>query len=94
MSLGLAEIDFIDGKAYRKVQGTDPNHLPKLPQWRKDVRVAYLDNAARNQSRELTLQTESRNLADSNHPYGVFVIMIATSLTGLAMWYVGTGGLR
>jgi hypothetical protein len=94
MSLGLAEIDFIDGKAYRKVQGTDPNHLPKLPQWRKDVRVAYLDNAARNQSRELTIQTESRNLAESNHPYGLFVIMIAMSLTGLAMWYVGTGGLR
>jgi hypothetical protein len=82
------------GKASQKSQGIDPNHLPKLPQWRKDVRVAYLDNAARNQSRDLTAETEIRNSEGSNHPYGVFVIMIATSLTGLAMWYVGTGGLR
>lgn len=84
----------MDGKAYRREQGTDPNHLPKLPQWRKDVRVAYLDNAARTRSRELTTQMESPEPGVSNHFYGLFVIMIATSLAGLAMWHVGTGGLR
>ncbi|MFN7875465.1 MAG: hypothetical protein ACK5PB_09110 [Pirellula sp.] len=91
---GPADIAILDGKTYLREQGSDPNHLPKLPQWRKDVRVAYLDNAARTRSRELTTQSESRTPVGANHFYGVFVIMIATCLTGIAMWHVGTGGLR
>ena len=90
----LADVATLDGKTQRREQGSDPNHLPKLPQWRKDVRVAYLDNAARTRSKELTTQSESSASAGANHFYGVFVIMIATCLTGIAMWHVGTGGLR
>ncbi|MCU0710613.1 MAG: hypothetical protein MUC43_01045 [Pirellula sp.] len=92
--VGVAETDILVGKAYRREQGAQPNQLPSLPQWRKDVRVAYLDHDVRDQSREMDSQIKNESSKSSNHPFGLFVIMVATSLAGLAMWYVGTGGLR
>jgi len=80
------------------------NDIPRSHKWRLDVRVAYLDNAARNRTAYLSSSplsmprysavTGEVNAGQSNHPYGLIVISIATLITGLVMWFVGTGGLR
>lgn len=89
-----ADPDVSGLRADRSDQGSESNLLPGLPPWRKDLRVAYLDQIARTESRELDSKIVIPPTKNSNHPYGVLVIIVATSLGGLAMWYVGTGGLR
>lgn len=69
---------------------------PSLQQhsWRKELRVAYLDGEARELSHGRMESLDAKNRSPSNHPYGLFVVSIASCLTGLAMWFVGTGGMR
>ncbi|XZE20207.1 hypothetical protein SH449x_000067 [Pirellulaceae bacterium SH449] len=85
--------------AFASVSGNDATRVsqqPALqqPSWRKDLRVAYLDGAARELSKGRMESLEAENSSPANHPYGLFVVSIASCLTGLAMWFIGTGGMR